>query len=606
MSIFNTVKITRPKRTAFNLSHQTLFTSDFGRLTPICSLDLVPGDTAFINCAPLVRFSPMLAPPFGKVDVSTVWFGIPARLVNAKFTKMITGYYQNTEGSSQFLKRPNMMFNFGGDSTDGFVYLGKFYDKNQYLRHNLLDYLGLRTAKNGKAPCFDEIECGRWIAFWMVYYEYFVDQNLGYRPDPLFNDFSATTLKIRTEDGGIVETKSILNWEQFTQICLYESTDFPAVGGYLTIGDCIANGINIDVYKIHYSLYPWLFALPSKCWPKDYFTSALPWAQKGNPVTVPVDFNNARVPVNGSVAVGSSSASYENGFLRTDGSDLSVSATNANEGPLTKTTLTGTLGGSVVFPDNVASFTINDLRSSFALQTWLERNSRCGSRYIEQILSHFGVRSSDSRLQRPEYLGGSRIPVQVSSVAQSSESGETPQGNLAGNALSVGVGKRITYFAEEHMYIIGFMYVQPKAVYSQGMSRLLKRKEFYDFFFPEFAHLGEQAITNGELYYDPTQVANNSDTFGYQSRYSEYKFMNNEVHGDFMHDSLKGWIFGLREFGSKPSLSPEFLQVSPNVEPSLKSPFPDLNEDGFDKLYCQVDFDIKMLRPMPKYGTPYL
>lgn len=560
----------------------------------------------------------MSAPPFGRMDVSHVWFAVPYRLVNQKFQKFITGYYQQTEGSSQFLKRPNMMFDFTLYSDTSRQFIKKFFDKNVWQRYSLLDYIGVRCKE---APLNSRVECYRWLSFWMCYYEYFVDQNLGYRPDPIFyNKIDGVSptyeqITLRTEDGTTIKTSSVLNWEQFTQIVLYSSQKFPSVGGYVTIGDLISNGLDIPVYNLDPRLFCWLFALPSKCWPKDYFTSALPWAQKGNPVTVPVSGNLDSSSVN--INTPDSDVVFNAGLATGYGSDGNANVNyfqSADSNGVLRVgsrSLTGVAKGThstASFSSNISGleFTINDLRSSYALQSWLEKNARCGSRYVEQILSHFGVRSSDSRLQRPEYLGGFKMPVQVSSVAQTSEDGNTPQGNLAGNALAAGTGKPITFFAEEHCLIIGFLYVQPQPYYSQGLSRLLTRSEFYDFYFPEFAHLGEQEIKNKEIYNDDSSEVNN-DAFGYQSRYSEYKFMNNELHGDFMHDSLRSWIFGVRDFGSRPSLSPEFLQVSESTEPSLLSPWPVVSsDDAFDKLYCQVDFDIRALRPMPKYGTPYL
>lgn len=561
----------------------------------------------------------MSAPPLGQVDVSTVWFAVPMRLVNKKFQKFITGYYQDTSGSSQFLKRPNMMFNFSEDRQSDV--LVKFFDPDQYGRYSLLNYCGIRTASPGTYPRKTRIECARVLAFWYVYFEYFVDQNIGYRPAPIFSEL-LSQIDLRTEDGSVLKTSSILNWEQFTQIILTPSTQFPAVGGYLTIGDCIEHGVDIPIDTLPYSTLIWLCALPDKCWPKDYFTSALPWAQKGDPVGVPISLTNVTGTLLGDVSVstadtpGGSSTQSRLGTA-VNGTKSPIHAFSTGNSDLGNATLHGSItSGIAAFMDknsagndNRASMLINDLRAAYAMQAFLEKNARCGSRYVEQILSHFGVRTSDARLNRPEYLGGFKVPVHVSSTAQTSEDGTTPQGNLAGQGVAAGSGKNITFFSEEHTILICMNYVQPRAIYYQGLSRLLTRNEFYDFFFPEFAHLGEQEIKCKELYYDPNDRPYSDGTFGYQSRYSEYKFMNNELNGDFLHESLRSWMFGVRQFSNQPRLSPEFLQVNPEVETSLKSNFPALSnaaEDAFDKLYCQIDFDIKALRPMPKYGTPYM
>lgn len=564
----------------------------------------------------MVRFAPMSAPPFGDMSCSVTWFAVPMRLLNGKFKKFITGYYQDTAGSSQFLKRPNMMFDFS-KLTQRFDLFTSYYDVNRFRRYNLFDYLGIRfnIPAGEQFPATTlKVETARILAFWYIYFEYFVDQNLGYRPNlHFFKD--AKEFRIRLEDGTIVTVPSIMNWEQFTQLCIFPTNNYPASGGRLTIGDCIEHGLDIDMAAF-VNNYPenleLIMSVPDKCWPKDYFTSALPWAQKGNPVTVPISSTNAMLDLVPSTGHEGASV-FEDGtgnpvrgtkYLGTDQYGY-LAAMNMSTGAVEdRVGINNFVGVKATGKLDGVSFTINDLRSSYALQTWLERNARCGSRYVEQILSHFGVRSSDARLQRPEYLGGFRVPVHVASVAQTSEDGTTPQGNLAGNAVAAGTGKPITYFCEEHMLILGLMYVQPKAYYYQGMSRLLTRREFYDFYFPEFQHLGEQQIHNYEIYNDGSETS--KEDFGYQSRYSEYKFMNNGIYGDFLHDSLRSWLFGVRTFGEQPTLSPEFLQVSPAREPSLLNPWPVVKDDSPDKLYCQVDISINSLRPIDKYGTPYL
>lgn len=571
-----------------------------------------------MNAAPLVRFSPMISPPMGNVNVSTVWFAVPYRLVNKKFQKFITGYYQDTTGSSQFLKRPNMMFDFGQRNNQNDVFV-KLFDPDAYLRYSLLSYSGFKTASKDYTVT-GRLECARILAFWYVYFEYFVDQNVGYRHNPVIKE-SNSRYKIRLEDGTVQDTSSILNWEQFNQVVLYESTIPFAVGGVLTIGDAIEHGLDIEVYKCNETVLALLFTLPSKCWPKDYFTSALPWAQKGNPVSVPVTFSDqSSFDVSGEARIGQADLPGTGGIISkhnigTNGSGTNqpLVAFNSSGSSIGNAILKGTVNASGHLSSTEANFTINELRTAYALQTWLEKNARCGSRYVEQILSHFGVRTSDARLNRPEYLGGFKIPVHVSSTAQTATSSDaqgnlTPQGTLAGQGVAAGSGRTIKFFSEEHCIIMCLTYVQPKALYGQGLSRLLKRNEFYDFYFPEFSHLGEQEIKAGELFYTGNPDSDDA-TFGYQSRYSEYKFMNDELSGDFSHDSLKSWLFGVRQFNSQPKLSPEFLQVNTTVEKSLLSPFPAYglsSEDSFDKLICQMDFDIRMLRPMPKYGVPYL
>lgn len=205
---------------------------------------------------------------------------------------------------------------------------------------------------------------------------------------------------------------------------------------------------------------------------------------------------------------------------------------------------------------------INDLRTSNALQRWFERNARGGSRYIEQILSHFGVRSSDARLQRPQFLGGGRMPISVSEVLQTSSTDETsPQANMAGHGISAGINNGFKHYFEEHGYIIGIMSITPRSGYQQGVPRDFTKFDNMDFYFPEFAHLSEQEIKNQELFVSEDAAYNNG-TFGYTPRYAEYKYHPSEAHGDF-RGNLSFWHLN-RIFEDKPNLNTTFVECKPS------------------------------------------
>lgn len=330
----------------------------------------------------------------------------------------------------------------------------------------------------------------------------------------------------------------------------------------------------------------------NRAWEHDYFTSSLPFAQKGAAVDIPLGTLGENVPVRINQP-GAGPASSNWAFQAWDGGATSTWTTfepNVDEGPNSDFEPYALTEGL-----ELGATTINDLRRAFRLQEWLEKNARGGTRYIENILMHFGVRSSDKRLQRPEYITGTKSPVVISEVLNTTgEDGGLPQGNMAGHGVSVTSGKYGSYFCEEHGYIIGIMSVMPKTAYQQGIPRTYLKKDSLDFFWPSFAHIGEQPVQVQELY---AYNANAEDTFGYVPRYAEYKYMPSRVAGDF-RTSLDYWHLG-RKFATQPSLNGTFIECTPaDVERIFAV------QSGEDNLYCHILHKIRAVRPMPKFGTP--
>lgn len=352
-----------------------------------------------------------------------------------------------------------------------------------------------------------------------------------------------------------------------------------------------------------------LLQLRRRAWEKDYFTSALPWLQRGPEVTVPIqgsgdtlDVTYDRQAATTQRWVDSDLRSFENG--------VAYDATFATEGNLHFSRLIGVNGGTgnrapELDPNGTLKvnvdemgININDLRTSNALQRWFERNARGGSRYIEQILSHFGVRSSDARLQRPQFLGGGRMPISVSEVLQTSSTDETsPQANMAGHGISAGINNGFKHYFEEHGYIIGIMSITPRSGYQQGVPRDFTKFDNMDFYFPEFAHLSEQEVKNQELFLS-SDSNYNGGTFGYTPRYAEYKYHQSEAHGDF-RGNLSYWHLN-RIFEDKPNLNTTFVECKPSNRVFATS------ETEDDKFWVQMYQDVRALRLMPKYGTPML
>ena len=342
-----------------------------------------------------------------------------------------------------------------------------------------------------------------------------------------------------------------------------------------------------------------MHTMRSRAWEKDYFTSALPWPQRGGDVhmalgdsaTIKYDKTTGKyqhlVQSSGTAGVAGQLSSADDvnevGNVR-----MQALNTGLNIDP-----------NDTLFADlsDAKGGTINELRRAMRLQEWLEKNARGGARYVEQILSHFGVRSSDARLQRPEYLGGGKTPVKISEVLQTSETDSTAQGNASGHGLATGVSHQAKRFFEEHGYIIGIMSVLPRTSYQQGMERLWYRNDRFDYYWPEFANIGEQPVLNKELYCTGDEDIDNG-TFGYQSRYAELKTGRSSVHGE-MRSSLSYWHMG-RIFSSAPALNSTFVIAKPT-----RRIFP-VVEGSEDHLYVHLYNNIKARRPMPKFGVPTL
>ncbi len=342
---------------------------------------------------------------------------------------------------------------------------------------------------------------------------------------------------------------------------------------------------------------------PRDCAPRgkryDYFTSSLPWPEKGVGVELPL---GSTAPVysygaNPDRPFSSQAGLYNIGLNGTPNLIRSKNDTNRDvDSP------DAFPGGSQLYTDlsSASAATINSLRQAFQLQRYYEKDARGGTRYIEKIKSHFGVTSPDARLQRPEYLGGHSDRININPVVQTSSTDSTsPQGNLSAFGVS---GARYHGFSKsfvEHGYIIGLANVRADLTYQQGLNRMWSRKTVLDFYWPSFAHLGEQAVLNKEIYAQGTSADN--DVFGYQERYGEYRYKPSMITGKFRStsaQSLDAWHFS-QKFENLPTLSNQFIQDNPPISRCLAVPSePHFLMDAF--------FNLKCVRPMPLFGTPGL
>lgn len=574
MSIFSKVALNKPKRNLFNLSHENKFSCVLGQLIPIMCEPVVPGDTFKCDTELIVRMAPMVFPVMQQVDVYVHYFYVPNRLSMGEknWEKFISPHGTANDPTPTEIMPPCMnLSTHGGDS----AFPSSAFDTGQ-----LLDFLGYQRFVS------DSVDVPAHIlpinAYNLIYANYYMDQNLGVSPE----DFVIA-------DGYNLQSQTLLK----TKLAANENGN----------GD-----LALDLY----------FKLRQRAWKKDYFTSALPFTQRGADVHLPLYGESAAITGSGTTGVqfssGAVSVSEQNpttgGWVNADGQlfatdgILKVDDNNASifpRGSVRNDVLANNLKLDL---DKVNAATINELRRANALQKFLEISARVGARYKEFVLGHFGVNVPDARLQRPEYLGGGVAQIQISEVLQTSSSvtsgSETaPLGDMAGHGIGVGKSNSFTHTFPEHGYVMAIMSIIPKAAYFQGVRRDLLKMDRLDFYQPEFANIGEQPIYNAELY--ASSRVDPFGTFGYTPRYAEYKFVPSQIHGQF-RSTLDAWHMA-RKFATSPTLSKEFVEVHEyNDDLSRIFAVPGSESAPQSHFFVYANNRVKALRPMPYFGTPTL
>lgn len=617
MNPFTSIPVKKQKLNKFSLDNTQYLSTGFGLLTPNLVLDAVPGDIHHIEMAHLIRTEPLVSPTYGKIDVIQDFYRIPYRILTDRksydqfFTGGVSGDVKldlpylsyddimclimdyllpNARFAIYSLFNPsvsvssrNSLYYSDNNVIPKLRYLFNMLDNLGYPVLNTFDdiyslpepFLTLSSEQPSSGKYYnveDEDGNTRYVyvsddyqdykfnalpllAFIRVYYDNYIDQNL---QSDLFeylgtifdsNNMGKSFFEIFNE----IFTDNSSLYESFTEGILYRS------------------------------------------FRKNYYSSVLPNSQRGNQVTVPLN-------------------DYASPYLQTrDGEQLDpITPQNAFVVPDQSGSSSGRLavenllGNTSLLNLNLSPIAITAIRTALKMQQWLEKNNIAGSRYFEHILAHFGVSPSDRSLQRSEYLGGNLTDLGISIVENTTMSdGSSPLGELAGRGTSTNFVKLKSVSCDEHCLILGIATVMPRPLYTQSVSRYIFKRDKFDLFYPEFQHIGEQEIPINEIFFNPSSYESgephSDNTYGYQQRYGEYKFMRSGVHGSFRgSDSSFVCRFPIiyADYGlgiDKIQCRPEYFSYMFNYSGAQEQVFK-----------CMFQFKIRSFRPISFYSMPQL
>lgn len=539
-------------RSTFDRSHSLKTSFNAGDVVPFYVDEVLPGDTFTVRTSKVVRMPSLITPVMDNIYLDTYFFFVPNRLVwdhwrefNGENTQ--SAWLPTTEYEVPQITAPAGGWNIG----------------------TLADYFGIPTGVSNLS-----VNALPFRAYSLIMNEWFRDENL---TDPLVTP---------TDDATVAGVNT---------------------GNYIT--DVAKGGLPFKAAKYH-----------------DYFTSCLPAPQKGPDVTIPVaSLTYGDVPVvTGSSHAVSGNMSWtqtSSGTIPPNdsalGLGLRLGGTNPNTIDSSRTI--GVRGpdnysGSYVpnnlwaqtsslVGDTAVAATINQLRMAFQIQKLYEKDARGGTRYIEILKAHFGVTSPDARLQRPEYLGGNRIPININQIVQQSQTtDQSPQGNPVGLSLTSDTHSDFRKSFVEHGFVLGLMVARYDHTYQQGLERFWSRKDRFDYYWPVFANIGEQAVLNKEIYAQGS--AADDEVFGYQEAWADYRYKPNRVTGEMRSSSpqsLDSWHFG-DDYDTLPSLSDSWIREDPkNIDRTIAVTSA-ITHQFFADLYIHC----RSVRPMPVYSIPGL
>lgn len=592
--LFTTIPVPRFPRSTFSLSRPVLFTPRMHKEYPTEIIEIIPGDGIKIHTEAYAKSQPMVAPTFAKMDVAQECFFVPSWQLSEFFDDFITGGERGDFDEKMPFVTIGFIYSTITDLLDQ-TFIGvspsdgpQAYNEKLTLFQDILEGFDIMRSVPIVLPDFvlmgstwdSTIHTANANAF-----------------KSLNSTLSGSTLRINLLPFGAV-LKAWCEFYRDENLCpdLFEMywKGVEIGGGSMDMSK--ATGNQDSVISSYWSGKPYrefldylhaIFGLKSRAWRKDYYTSALPFVQKGPDVMLPI---LGTVPVQSRLSDGAANPAISPEFFQNSASENG------------RFTVTNALGVQEVrqfvdLSEVTLGSSIQDVRTAFKLEELYEADGRFGNRYPENTLGQFGVRTPDSRLPRCQFLGSNKQPIQIAQVIQNSSTDSTsPQGNLAGLSSSYGSNKLCKTYQSQHGFLVALSAIRVHSLYQQGIHPMFSRYDRTEYAWPRFAHLGEQPIYTKQLFVD--SLLAEDDVFGYTPRYAEYKSDTGSIHGK-LKGSLNYWTMA-RRFANKPVLNEEFIYSRPRQDAFVVT-------NHLEPCFImELDYHVRANRVLPFYGQPHL